>query len=257
MRLLSKLKNLFFEEEVVEVKADNLDEEQETSKQNDESKSLDKKDQAKDEIEDVISERELFKSETTFKFPIIFEDDDFIEEKRTNKNALDFETTLIREKKQKEAKEEKKKFRVSPIISPVYGILDKNYKKDDITTRDKAEKIPVIKEGKVDFDIVRKKAYGTLSDEIEEVLELDNNKGMFFNLKDKQEQVVDENNLLYEMSNKEEQPIAEDVTMEAAENNYTDFGLEYSAEKKTKDITEPLDDDLFNLVDSMYEEKEE
>jgi hypothetical protein len=30
-------------------------------------------------------------------------------------------------------------FRASPIISPVYGILDKNYHKEDIRNKPKAE----------------------------------------------------------------------------------------------------------------------
>jgi hypothetical protein len=89
----------------------------------------------------------------------------------------------------------KKTFTPSPIISPVYGILDKNYSKDDIVDKKggiKREKIvkPVIKKEKiekleepdvvtieevetlnmvVDIDSVRKKAYGGL-DELEKSL---------------------------------------------------------------------------------------
>lgn len=76
----------------------------------------------------------------------------------------------------------KKPFTPSPVISPVYGILDKNYKKDDIIDKQggmKREKVvkpvvrheePVEKETlveketvyEVDIDSVRKKAYGSL-----------------------------------------------------------------------------------------------
>lgn len=84
----------------------------------------------------------------------------------------------------------KKPFTPSPVISPVYGILDKNYRKDDIVDKQggmKREKIvkPVstkLEEDKtinttkksttlyeVDIDSVRKKAYGEL-EELENTL---------------------------------------------------------------------------------------
>lgn len=78
----------------------------------------------------------------------------------------------------------KKNFTPSPIISPVYGILDKNYTKDDIVDKKggmKREKIvkPIVKKEieeevtieqaeaaviEVDIDSVRKKAYGSLNE---------------------------------------------------------------------------------------------
>lgn len=102
-----------------------------------------------------------------------------------------------------------KKFTPSPVISPVYGILDKNYTKDDIVdrvgglkrekkvkTKDelpkeveevkaeivkaevKEEDIPILKEEivheepiKVDLDSVRKKAFGSIDNLLEEALE--------------------------------------------------------------------------------------
>ena len=36
---------------------------------------------------------------------------------------------------------EKKNFKPTPIISPVYGILDKNYTKDDIVSRDDVKRV--------------------------------------------------------------------------------------------------------------------
>lgn len=74
----------------------------------------------------------------------------------------------------------KKTFTPSPIISPVYGILDKNYRKDDIVDKKggmKREKVvkPIVKQDElvtieemeqkvveVNIDSVRKKAYGEL-----------------------------------------------------------------------------------------------
>lgn len=80
----------------------------------------------------------------------------------------------------------KKTFTPSPIISPVYGILDKNYTKDDIVDKKggmKREKVvkPIVKKEEpvvtieqaeekmnntveIDIDSVRKKAYGELED---------------------------------------------------------------------------------------------
>lgn len=265
MGLFNKLKSLFFEE-VEEEKNETIKDDIPTNNKNIEPVKEKKKENTKDDMEDVISERELFKSETTFKFPVIFEEEDFIEEKKINKNRniLDFETTRIKEslkKPDKDIPKEKKVFRVSPIISPVYGVLDKNYKKEDITTKEHNQKIPVLKEGLVDFDVVRKKAYGTLSDDIETVLQKEdtNNNTMFFNLKSEDvKNKIDEDNLLYDMSKKGENSLMSNVTLESAEENYVDFGLEYSADKQVKNIEEVKDDDnLFNLIDSMYEDEKE
>ena len=76
----------------------------------------------------------------------------------------------------------KKPFTPSPVISPVYGILGENYKKDDIVDKKdgmkrepvvkpvvkevKKEEIPEIKKEepvKVNIDSVRQKAYGSLN----------------------------------------------------------------------------------------------
>lgn len=84
----------------------------------------------------------------------------------------------------------KKPFTPSPVISPVYGILDKNYKKDDIVDKQggmKREKVvkPIVHKEKVeeepkkdtvkdvfevDIDKVRRKAYGEL-EELEKSIE--------------------------------------------------------------------------------------
>ena len=62
-----------------------------------------------------------------------------------------------------------KVFKPSPIISPIYGILDKDYKKDEIKTRDIVNNKPTnIKI--TSYDVVRRKAYGTLEDDLEDTL---------------------------------------------------------------------------------------
>lgn len=68
--------------------------------------------------------------------------------------------------------EPKKVFKPSPIISPVYGVLDKNYKKDDIVTK-KSPRSSYHSEN-ITVDDVRKRAFSTLEDDLKnEILEDD------------------------------------------------------------------------------------
>ena len=100
---------------------------------------------------------------------LYFSDEDFedlkkpkvLEEKREKKVDL---KEFYQGRKQEIKKEDKKIFKPSPIISPVYGILDKNYKKDDITTKDI---VVSHKSDKVTVDDIRNKAYGVLEDDLE------------------------------------------------------------------------------------------
>lgn len=68
--------------------------------------------------------------------------------------------------------EPKKVFKPSPIISPVYGILDKNYKKDDIVTK-KSPRSSYHSEN-ITVDDVRERAFSTLEDDLKnEILDDD------------------------------------------------------------------------------------
>ena len=60
--------------------------------------------------------------------------------------------------------EEKKNFKPSPIISPVYGVLDKNYHKDDIIPKREIRTDRV--GGELTIDDVRNKAYGALEEDM-------------------------------------------------------------------------------------------
>jgi hypothetical protein len=223
-----------------------------------------KSENKKDEMEDIISERELFRSDTTFKFPVIFEDEDFVAEKKQTRstNVLSMETSKIKEQAKKEPKEEPKKqiFRPSPIISPVYGVLDKNYQKEDILAKKEDSKSITI-EKKIDFDIVHKKAYGSLSDIIENSIENEDNTGMFFNLKEDINIKPEEDSLLSDMSinNDEVLVIEEDIIINNPIDEYEDFGIDYvkMEENVTKEENNDNNKDLFNLIDSMYDNKEE
>ncbi|MDD4035718.1 MAG: hypothetical protein PHS45_00075 [Bacilli bacterium] len=257
MGLLDKIKNLLFEVEEIEIEDENITEVDSKSKDDpnidDEPKTKKSKEEV-DEMEDIISERDLFQSETTFKFPVIFEDEDFIVEKKNNQNPniLDYESSKLKEKPKKE---EKQKFVVSPIISPVYGVLDKNYKKE-LSLKSKDGMKQEEKKQVINFDVVRQKAYGSLMDDIEDVLEEDDdNKGMFFNLQsENNNEKIDESNLLFDMSEKEEELTVQELIINDIEDDFIDHHEE-EKEEPTESLKINTGDNLFDLIDSMYEKE--
>lgn len=256
MGLLDKIKNLLFEVEEIEIEDENITEVDSKSKDDpnidDEPKTKKSKEEV-DEMEDIISERDLFQSETTFKFPVIFEDEDFIVEKKNNQNPniLDYESSKLKEKPKKE---EKQKFMVSPIISPVYGVLDKNYKKE-LSLKSKDGMKQEEKKQVINFDVVRQKAYGSLMDDIEDVLEEDDNKGMFFNLQSENNtEKIDESNLLFDMSEKEEELTVQELIINDIEDDFIDHHEE-EKEEPTESLKINTGDNLFDLIDSMYEKE--
>lgn len=168
MGLLDKVKNLFTEE----VEEPNV--KREEQKKHEVKREIQKQEKkieiapARRETKALLGEEKMeeisvLKEEKPV-LPIYFSDEDF-EDLEKPKKAQDERVVKEAYKGRKEIKEERKNFRPSPIISPVYGILDKNYKKDDITTKD----IPSImyRSDKITVDDIRNKAYGTLEDELE------------------------------------------------------------------------------------------
>ena len=162
-------------------------------------------------------------------------------------------------------------FTPSPIISPVYGILNEDYKKEDIVTRGEKK---MSSYEKLDLDEVRKKAYGTLEDEIEKTLtKLDTEE--IVKKEEKRDVGVDElkddgisiDDLLTDKDDitigeameaekeidlddeirdiDEEEPIEEEVKEEPKK----------EAKEEKEEQTE--DDDLFDLIDSLYAGKGE
>ena len=182
-------------------------------------------------------------------------------------------------------KEEKTYFKPSPIISPIYGVLDKNYKKEDVKEK-KEIRLTGYTRSNMNVDDIRAKAYGSEKEtepEVEEnIFEVENNA---------------EDNVMVDLSDRSK-PEVKELTMGDAEEYFEDLGLEYNVdyvdvstdrtkiqkeepkeeikedikeeikeepveveEKKFDDIkmqvereTEPDDDNLFDLIDSMYEE---
>ena len=210
----------------------------------------------------------------------------------------------------------KKPFTPSPVISPVYGILDKNYTKEDIKDKKdgiKRERVNKPKKAKVevetpieemlpkevvpvDIDSVRRKAYGELEEmensiakeesleknvlEVEEpIIETED---VVNNIEDEIDVNLDNTNVypteasepvkeekkedkqqpkaLDEMEKTSTLQILDDIEKEL--NSIKPISEEEEI-KEDEDIkekiekSETLENDLFNLIDSMYEDGEE
>ena len=270
MGLLNKLKNVLFEEEEIEVPIEEPKKkvEQETKKPLERKRNV-----YESEIKDdtpIVSDRDLFSSEKTFDFPI-FDDQEFESMKSPKKeapeekksmgiNLFDYEKPKIKRDVKERTPEIKgraydikkpsgpntKKFQPSPVISPVYGVLDKNYKKEDVV---------VVKEEKrtIDVDDVRKKAFGTLEEDIEKTLSETRKIEVPSIPETKEEKSVDE--LLEDVSF---QTIDVPETKEEVKEIIPEE-LEIKEEpKKGADLeNDTLENDLFDLIDSMYEDRKE
>lgn len=183
-----------------------------------------------------------------------------------------------------EKKEEKSYFKPSPIISPIYGILDKNYSKEDIVPKREIRLTSSLAREKVSVDDVREKAFGKNEEPVSHRSRVDNNNPTF-------ELEKDDTNLLVDLSSDDDKPSVKDVTMGDAVEYFQDLGLEYnvdyvdagkktsgrrekkvyddditidnfeSTEKKTEVVQKKnddgdTDDNLFDLIDSMYQDQD-
>lgn len=308
MGLFNKLKNALFEEEEIEVRPPA------------EEKVVIKEDSVEPKREIPVkeelpkeNERDLFKAENTFKFPD-FDEEEFVtsyntkeveekeepiiakpKEPETRRVGFDSlsplgydgerKSKILRKEQPKREKpavqkqtETKNGFRPSPVISPVYGVLDKNYKKEDIISVEDEKK-------KFNVDMARKKAFGTLEEDIEKTM----NDAPVKKFYDSRSRDIDD--LLSHsaddaiaISDQEEPPLNrmsrnKNVRgrkyAEEPEEDYNDFNqfsnsveqeltqsdenLEVlDKEPKSPDIEEDtLESDLFDLIDSMYDNREE
>lgn len=276
MGILNKLKNALFEEVEIDL-----------------SETEDKvviKDDPVPPVKEVkreepdVSERELFKVEKTFDFPD-FDEEEFVtnyenskisevEEKKETpkpkpavferKSRSGLEKTNKKEKLPEPLEPEKKVFKPSPVISPVYGVLDKNYKKEDFMTNTKPEP----EKKKIDVDVVRKKAFGTLEDDIEKTL--NESYSEFYNeetksiddlLKDTVDDTIEININDEAIESSESKEEFTSNIEEELEN--TAFNLEVAEDNsKNEDDEKYLEDntlesDLFDLIDSMYDKRED
>lgn len=230
MGLFDKLKNVFIEEELEEDIIPVVKKEEKVVEKVEPKEEV----VVKETIplnDDTFSDRELLDTNQKFKFPIIFEEDDFKEERKKTKsiNVLERENTKYEPEIRRDVKKEKKSFKPSPVISPVYGVLDKNYSKDDITTKDGLLNDYDVK---VDIDYVINKAYGEVTTTREE--------------KNRLENIEKPIELFEEKIEITELPI-EEVSI-----NDIDEKIK-SIDELLKDTT---DEDFYSLVDSMYKDEE-
>lgn len=301
-----------------------------------------KEEKKKKDESDVGFELPKIEEKNTFKFPLDLTDNDFVET-RSRQSIHQKKPEVLREEVRpvashratprvekkvkaepkvadlyKDRKEpivkEKSKFRATPIISPIYGVLDKNYTSNDIdaTSRNDLESNRHSKN--VDFDSVRKKAYGSLSEEIKENLMCENCEYLreakeCQRERERLEDVEYETYETYDDSYEDtyEENTYKDVTLDEATENYYDYGVPYEKEDTEKEEIKisnfeqeevheerrpkkeippvksninllstlkksmgdsveetpkkeenlELTDDLFNLIDSMYDERNE
>lgn len=219
---------------------------------------------------EVTRENDLLKADNTFKFPD-FDEEEFqssMSRQRPNTNVLDIERKKKSEKRNeyarydREARDnrepvEKKKFKPSPIISPVYGILNQDYKADDIVN-----KSDVI--NTVDIDTVRKKAFETIKEEPKFTVEEPISEPVvtFFEEKDSEVKVEDNSKTIDDLLDEASTEIPLEDTLEIPTTNHLE-DIEEELEKiEEEKIDKPNKNDedngdIFELIDSMYENRKE
>lgn len=191
-----------------------------------------------------------FETEEKVSKPVFFDDNDFrdlkLDDEPKKIKAEYKENDLYRNKFDKDklsVEKEKKIFKPTPIISPVYGILDKNYHKEDIVSR---QEVRLGKESSEStIDLIRNKAYGTLEDELENTL-FGTNSILFKKDEDKKEELE-----VKEVSDDVLTDLTDDISKELDEllikkEKYLD--IENSEEDN-------INDDLLGFIDStLYKE---
>ena len=199
-----------------------------------------------------------------------------------------------------ERREEKAYFKPSPIISPIYGILDKNYKKEDVKEK-KEIRLSTAGYGRnLNVDDIRNKAYGDKKEVAVEEKKAEDVKEAPTKFEVEEDE---EENLLVDLSDRTK-PEVKELTMGDAMEYFQDLGLEYNVDyvdvskekaipKKQKeeevpkkvepdnvlaedieeatskipveetkealkktDNVEDDNDNLFDLIDSMYQDKD-
>lgn len=230
-----------------------------------------------------LNERDLFKSDNISPF-FDFDEEEFSNMSRVQKtkttNVMEYERKKRVEKRydmgnfskiERTEVVEKKKFKPSPIISPVYGILNEDYKPEDI----KSKTDNVVNTG-LDFNSVRKKAFGeeTLGEPEATYYEESVTVKVKENEEEKQQKVKTIDELLEDTSDVtidvDEKNSVEDkndikATNEVADYERIDKDLEEvtakcdvnKTEMKKVEDDDTLENDLFDLIDSMYDNREE
>ena len=282
MGVFNKLKSIFYDEVVVEDETQELDKvskivKKETSKEEApkveelkfktvEMDPIDEEEEEEEEKEepktDVLNDRDLFRSERTFNF-VDFTDDEE-EQPAPRRNVLD-ESPRVMRSTEPARDDTPKVFKPTPVISPIWGVLDKDYKKDEIKERPLSNES--FASSVTDYDNVRRKAYGTLEDDLEDTLnnvttdeineeiEKEDDKELMDTRTAKIEDLIDK---IDEATDE----LDKNMSIEEAENSVKLDNFDDEEEEAEKDLTDKtltdstLEHDLFNLIDSMYDKEE-
>ena len=299
MKLFNKIKDILFDEEddfsntekitiTPEMRNEDIPAKEiikEVEKKEEKEVIREKTPEVRQEVKKDVSERELFKTSPNFPF-LDFDEEEFdnqnvkMPEKRPS-NVFEFEKRKRVEKRtdygryeRTEITEttEKKKFKPSPIISPVYGVLNKDYQKDDIVKRQSTDKI--------DIQAIRDKAFGDKKEE-EKVLPkreekvipktVEEPKVTYYEEtetvtitepaeKEKSVKTIDE--LLEDTSDvivdiDHDLDITDDIEIPDIKEIRSDGKEEENTKELNIEPTEEDTSDLFDLIDSMYDTKED
>lgn len=214
-----------------------------------------------EETKEVVVEQE--KPEEKFVFPVYFDDKDF--EELAPKKEVEVKKELPKKEiyggaKPKEVKVEKK-FKPSPVISPVYGILDKNYSKNDIVDKNSTSRSEYRKSHQnVTLEDVRRRAFGTLEDELENSLFNDDPIYMEKEIEEKDEpDLFEEINVNVSIKTVEDKIIDDYKNVDNIEDDFEDnMTLEVlNSLPSEEDDLKITESDLFSLIDSMYEKDDQ
>ena len=264
MGLIDKFKNLFTEEVEVEVEEKPVKEsiQKEVMQVEIPSPKQSRAQMHEPRISEELSEPKLEEKEepkkSEYKFPF-FDDNDF--------ESIDIKPQSKEEKKKnnhrKDAynppKEEKKIFRPSPIISPVYGILDKGYQKEEYSSKPEGRS-SYYSAKEANVDAIRNKAYGGLEADIDTTL-FGGNRVLFDDTIDKEknskpEKLVDlkEEDFTFDSSITEEKPRHGSLKEEEV-TDILEEEMDKLIETPKKEPRKISDKELFSLIDSMYEKE--
>lgn len=276
---LSKMKSFLFDEEEEKPK-------EKKTVSNKEEPKIDKK-EVKEPVkstnfddfyfEDISSKDEIISDnnvksrtarESEFKFPE-FNDDDFMprvrEEKKVEIKVKKEEKPLLYQGSKR--REETKKFKPSPIISPIYGLLDEdgNMKKTDSKSSDTPSK----KRENITIEDIRKKAYGTLDEEYENTMSRLSKKTieeaeteMEKEKEEKPNEKVSKAMVSYKKKIDEDND--DDMILPNVNFKEIDIDKEHSVTSKKEKVVSKEDNDdedtkeqdLFNLIDTIYSGEE-
>lgn len=278
MGVFSKLKNIFYDEVEVDEPAKVIKIDKPVKKEivekprveeikvvrQEEKREEPKREETPKENDNFGNERDLFRSERTFNFTQ-FDDDEI--DLPPRRNVLEREKKVVKQEVKEPVVEQPKVFKPSPVISPIYGILDKDYKKEEIAPKKVEVKETTLSANTVNYDTVRRKAYGTLEDDLEDTLNK-MNKLTPNDIQAEVQKIDSDVNKLEERSNKIEDLITKIESSPEMNKNVSvgeledkvklenfDDTTELSNDKTMTDST--LEHDLFNLIDSMYDDKED